>query len=104
MATAAAAPTTAPPLIRVIPRLAPRELHQAVWKACSEKRWYYGHQSVTENAGIPFWKMDLERSEAVKELWGHAKPICEKLSGGARLRPVRTYANGHTYGQGGQPH
>ncbi|OGA13914.1 MAG: hypothetical protein A3D95_11235 [Betaproteobacteria bacterium RIFCSPHIGHO2_12_FULL_69_13] len=93
----------AAPLIRVIPRLAPPELHKAVWEACTQKRWYFGNQSVTADAGIPFWKMDLDGDAAVGRLWTHAKQACEKAAGRA-LRVVRQYANGHTYGLGGRPH
>jgi hypothetical protein len=92
------------PLLRIVAGLAPAELHAAVWKACMEKRWYFGNTSTEEeNAGIPFWKMDLEDDPAVTRLWRHAGPACEKLTG-TRLRVARQYANGHTYGLGGQPH
>lgn len=95
--------TAGRPLIRVIPRLAPRELHEAVWQACMQKRWYFGNQSVDENPGLPFWKMDLDGDPAVTRLWQHAKAGCEKVAGRA-LRVARQCANGHTYGLGGQPH
>lgn len=93
----------AKPLIRVIPKLAPPELHKAVWRSCMQKRWYFGNQSVTEDAGIPFWKMDLDGDPAVTRLWQHSQAGCEKAAGRS-LRVVRQYANGHTYGLGGRPH
>jgi hypothetical protein len=73
-----------------------------VWKAVHEKRWYFGNQS-NERGAIPFWKMDLDDSAPVTRLWEHARAQCEKLAG-KPLRVVRQYANGHTFGQGGQPH
>jgi hypothetical protein len=93
------------PFLRVIPDLAPKDLHTAVWKACTEKRWYFGHVSITEGGqpGIPFWKMDLEDDAAVSRLWERSKAACEKATG-RRLGVARQYANGHTYGLGGQPH
>lgn len=91
------------PFLRVIQRLAPPELHKAVWQACLQKRWYFGNQSVTGEAGLPFWKMDLDDDEAVARLWEHSRAGCEKLAG-RPLRVVRQYANGHTYGLGGRPH
>jgi len=79
------------------------ELHQEVWKALQAKRWYFGNESNAGQAAIPFWKMDLESCAPVTKLWELAKPHCEKQAGRS-LRVVRQYANGHTYGQGGQPH
>ena len=96
-------PRAEKPLIRVIQRLAPPELRDEVWRACMEKRWYYGNQSATDQGGIPFWKMDLDGDPAVARLWEHARPHCEKAAE-RPLRVVRQYANGHTYGLGGQPH
>jgi hypothetical protein len=93
----------APSLIRVIQKLAPPELHTAVWNACMEKRWYFGNQSVTATPGLPFWKMDLDGDAAITALWNRAKAPCEKITG-QKLAVARQYANGHTYGQGGQPH
>jgi hypothetical protein len=91
------------PFLRIIPRLAPKELQEAVWKACMEKRWYFGNQSVDGVAGLPFWKMDLDGDDAVSKLWQLSKDGCEKATG-RKLRVARQYANGHTYGLGGQPH
>ena len=87
----------------MIQSLAPQALHREVWQATQTKHWYFGNESVAGKAGIPFWKMDLDESAPVTRLWEHAKPHCEKQAGQA-LRVVRQYANGHTYGQGGQPH
>src|SRR6185436_19669490 len=46
---------------------------------------------------------DLEDCAPATRLWEHAKPHCEKITG-SKLRVARQYANGHTFGQGGQPH
>lgn len=91
-------------LFRIIEKLAPGDLHQAVWTACMEKRWYFGNQSNTGDDGaLPFWKMDLDGVPAVDQLWQHSRAACEAIAGHP-LRIVRVYANGHTYGLGGQPH
>ena len=47
--------------------------------------------------------MDLAENPAVDALWEHAKTQCNDLAG-AELKVIRQYANGHTYGLGGQPH
>ena len=74
-----------------------------MWKASQAKSWYFGNQSNTGQAAVPFWKMDLDDCAPVTQLWEHAKPHCEQKAGRS-LKVVRQYANGHTYGQGGQPH
>ena len=91
------------PVIHYLANLAPAELQREVWDAVQAHRWYFGNQSLTEQAAVPFWKMDLEDCAAVTRLWEHARPHCEKLAVPG-LRVVRQYANGHTYGQGGRPH
>jgi Rps23 Pro-64 3,4-dihydroxylase Tpa1-like proline 4-hydroxylase len=63
--------------------------------------WIFGHGSGA--GGIAFWKMHLEGVEAVDQLWEQSREQCEKLVG-KPLKVIRQYANGHTYGQGGQPH
>ena len=93
----------AAPLIRIIRKLAPPDLHAGVWQACMAKRWYFGNQSVIGAPGLPFWKLDLDGERAVTALWELAQPACEKITGG-KLAVARQYANGHTYGLGGQPH
>jgi SM-20-related protein len=89
-------------IIQYLPELAPEPLRRDLWEACIEKRWYFGNVSVGGTA-VPFWKMDLDDCAAATRVWEHAKARCEQLSGFA-LKVVRQYANGHTYGQGGQPH
>jgi SM-20-related protein len=89
-------------IIQYVPDVAPEELRRALWEACLEKRWYFGNLS-NEQGAIPFWKMDLDACEAATHVWEHARSRCEALAG-MPLRVVRQYANGHTYGQGGQPH
>jgi hypothetical protein len=93
----------APPLFHVIQDFATPALHAEVWQACMAKRWYYGNQSEGGRRAIPFWKMDLDGVEPVQRLWQGARAGCERLAGRA-LRVARAYANGHTYGLGGQPH
>ena len=74
----------------------------AVWATCTSSNWAFGHSSV--NADDPqFWKMELDGSAAVSTIWHVAQPLCERIA----LRPlqvIRQYANGHTYGLGGQIH
>lgn len=94
-------PIAALPL--VIDALVPAELHQAAWAACSAKRWYFGNQSDVQSAGVPFWKMDLDGEAVFDRIWAGEQARCEAAAG-RRLRVVRQYANGHTFGLGGQPH
>jgi SM-20-related protein len=89
-------------IIQYLPQLAPPELHRQIWEACQAKQWYFGNQSATE-AAVPFWKMDLEQVAPVVRLWEHVRPQCEKVAG-LRLKVIRQYANGHTFGQGGRAH
>lgn len=90
------------PLLKVIEDLAPAPLHSAAWEVCSGKRWYFGHGSH-DSDWSRFWKMDLDGESPFNAIWEHIRPRCEALAG-APLRVVRQYANGHTYGLGGQPH
>ncbi len=91
------------PLLHVIQSVATPQLHQEVWAAVQSAGWLFGHGSNAGQAAVPFWKMELEKCAPVTQLWEQAQPYCEKQAGRA-LRVVRQYANGHTYGQGGQPH
>jgi hypothetical protein len=89
--------------LRLIPALAPPELHEAVWRETGlGTSWTFGHGSGTQ-PGPPFWKMDLDHSPAATRLWEHARPLCEEHVG-RELRVLRQYANGHTFGQGGRLH
>jgi SM-20-related protein len=90
------------PLIEILEDLAPAPLHAAAWAACSGKGWYFGHGSNT-GGWSRFWKMDLDGDAAFNAIWEHVQPRCEALAG-APLRVIRQYANGHTYGLGGEPH
>ncbi len=91
------------PNIFLLDDLASEALQAAVWQACSTANWQFGHGSTPEAAGIPFWYMSLDHNVPVSELWTLAQPQCEELVG-HKLEVVRQYANGHTFGQGGQPH
>ena len=90
------------PVLEVIDGLVPAELHQAAWKVCSGKGWFFGHGS-NEGDGSRFWKMDLDGDATFNAIWEASRPRCEALAGGP-LRVIRQYANGHTYGLGGKPH
>lgn len=90
-------------VMQVIEQLAPPDLHRAVCEACMQPRWYFGNRSTDAQSSRPFWKMDMDGVEAVDALLVHAKPTLEKLAS-AKLRVIRQYANGHTYGLGGRPH
>ena len=78
------------------------ELQAAVWDVCQSARWQFGHQST--NPDDPqFWKMELGGDAAIDALWHAAQPVCEQLAG-QPLAVIRQYANGHTFGLGGQLH
>jgi len=89
-------------IIQRLDDLVPEALRAGAWEVCTRKRWYFGNQSV--GLGEPgFWKMDLEDDPAVDAVWRAGKARCEGLVGG-ELQVLRQYANGHTYGLGGQAH
>lgn len=88
--------------IHLLEDVLPPDLLQAVWQVCCAKHWYFGNFSVTSSEP-GFWKMDLDGVHDIDRLWAHLKPRCEALAGHA-LQVVRQYANGHTYGLGGQIH
>jgi hypothetical protein len=89
-------------LVEVIEDLASTDLFRQACEVCQGKTWYFGNRSNDEH-DIPFWKMDLDGVAAFDEIWQAAQPACEALAG-CKLRVIRQYANGHTYGLGGQPH
>ena len=103
MTTNAASTTVASPLLEMRDAFAPPALCAAVWHSCTAQRWYFGNQSDATQGGLPFWKMDLDGVPALDALWQFARPLCESAAGHP-LRVVRQYANGHTYGLGGQAH
>ncbi len=88
-------------LLKVIDDFAPAALFGEAGNLSSTKGWYFGHDSSDEEL-THFWKMDLEGIEPFDSIWTAAKDQCERLVG-MPLRVVRQYANGHTYGLGGQP-
>ena len=90
------------PVLEIIDDLVSAELSAAAWDVCAGKGWYFGHGSHAEDWSR-FWKMDLDGDAVITAIWEQARPCCEALAG-APLRVVRQYANGHTYGLGGQPH
>lgn len=89
-------------LIEIIDDLASEALFTEACGTCAGKGWYFGNRS-NDAHDLPFWKMDLEGVPAFDAIWQAARPLCEELAG-RKLRVVRQYANGHTYGLGGQPH
>jgi SM-20-related protein len=93
------------PVLEILENFAPADLHAEAWTACTGKGWYFGHGSndSRDESEPRFWKMDLEDQPAFGALWEHVRARCEELAG-APLRVMRVYANGHTYGLGGQPH
>lgn len=95
-------PTTITPVLEVLEEIVPKELHEAAWQAVQQPRWFFGHGSNT-GGWSRFWKMDLEDEAAYRQIWELARPRCEQLAGG-RLDVIRVYANGHTYGLGGEAH
>ncbi len=90
------------PLLEVIEGLAPAALFEEACKLSSAKGWYYGHASNAGDGGR-FWKMDLDGIAVFDAIWKTARERCEAMAGGP-LQVLRQYANGHTYGLGGQPH
>jgi SM-20-related protein len=90
-------------VFHILDGIAPMDLHRAVWDACMQPTWMFGNRSTEGESGRPFWKMELGGVEAIDRLFAHVRPACERLAG-TKLRVVRQYANGHTYGLGGQPH
>ena len=90
------------PMLAVLPSLLPVELQGEIWARCQRPAWLFGNVSVAGRA-LPFWKMDLDGEPVLEAAWRHAQPICEGLTQ-RPLQVLRVYANGHTFGQGGQPH
>ena len=97
-----ACPEDQEPIIEVIDDLAPAPLHAAAWATCMGSAWRFGHGS-RDGGSARFWRMELENDSAFDEIWRRAQPRCEALAG-IPLKVVSQYANGHTYGLGGDPH
>ncbi len=87
----------------VIDDLVPSHIHKELWAACQSPNWYFGYLPGGTDNSDPFWRMDLDTNEAAHLLWQHAKPKCEELLG-KPLSVLRQYANGHTFGLGGEIH
>src|SRR6185295_1328016 len=92
----------AEPVFEVIDDLAPAELFAQATAVCTGNGWYFGHGSHGAD-DLPFWKMDLNGEAAFDAIWQRVRERCEALAG-SKLRVIRQYANGHTYGLGGKPH
>jgi hypothetical protein len=91
------------PVLAVLDSFAPAPLHAQLWQVFTGAGWQYGNQTDPQSPGQPFWKMELHGNPAVDALWQLKKADCEQRVG-HELRVARQYANGHTFGQGGQPH
>lgn len=89
-------------LIEIIEDLVGKNLFDRACAVCQGATWFFGNRSNDEH-DLPFWKMDLDGDAAFDEIWRKVQPQCEALVG-CKLRVIRQYANGHTYGLGGQPH
>ena len=90
------------PMLTQIPSLLSAHLQQGIWALCQRPALLFGNVSMLGRS-LPFWKMDLDGEPLLESAWLHAQPICEGLCQ-RPLEIVRVYANGHTFGQGGQAH
>lgn len=90
------------PLLEVIDALAPQDLFAQACQLGAATGWYFGHGSKAHDTGR-FWKMNLDGIGVFDAIWLQAQQRCEQLAG-APLKVIRQYANGHTYGLGGQIH
>jgi SM-20-related protein len=89
-------------IIQILDGSVPSELRAGAWEAVSAKRWYFGNQSLSPSEPS-FWKMDLDEEPAITAVYASIRARCEELAKGP-LVVLRQYANGHTYGLGGQAH
>ena len=89
-------------IIEILEDVVPVQLQAAAWATCMGTGWRFGHGS-REGGSSRFWKIDLENDSAFNEIWRRTQPRCEALAG-APLRVLSQYANGHTFGLGGDPH
>ncbi len=89
--------------VEVIDDIVPEHIRKDLWEVCQSPNWYFGYLPGGTDNSEPFWRMDLEDNEVVNTFWYHAKPKCEELVGKS-LTVLRQYANGHTFGLGGQTH
>lgn len=90
------------PVLQIINDLVPEEVRADAWAYLMSGQWRFGSGS-TSTAAQRFWHMDLNGVEVFDEIWELAQPMCEQVAG-RKLRVIRQYANGHTYGLGGGVH
>jgi len=90
-------------LVAMLNDLLEAELHQQLWQQCQAANWRFGHNSTGSQGIQEFWKMDLDENDTCNQAWQAARPKCENLIN-QPLTVIRQYANGHTYGLGGQTH
>ena len=99
------------PLIAVFDNICSPALHRAVCKVFkSPSVWTWGHTSSgageLSEADSLFWKCNqssLEEEEAIRHLSAIVLDLCSHATG-KPLLIQRVYANGHTFGQGGNIH
>jgi SM-20-related protein len=89
-------------MIEIFENVAPPTLAAAAWATCMGSSWRFGHGSI-EGGNARFWRMELSGDAAFTAIWESVRPRCEALAG-FPLRVAQQYANGHTYGQGGNAH
>ncbi len=91
--------------ITVLNDLSTEQQRAEIWQYCMTDNWQFGHGSFDDRGAnnIDFWKMEMDDVASVDQFWLSVKPKCDELASGD-LTVIRQYANGHTYGQGGQPH
>lgn len=88
-----------PSNIRVFRNVFSQEHCESIDVFLDRPQWRYGHISDVQNTP-PFWMMHLGRDKLFTETL--IQPICEAT--GDDLKVLSVYANGQTYGLGGQPH
>ncbi len=88
---------------QIIDNCVSAEVHKNLWSACQSPNWYFGYLPNGTDNSAQFWRMDLKGNKAASVFWNDVRPKCEELVG-KPLEVIRQYANGHTYGLGGQPH
>lgn len=92
---------TVPISVLKLPALLSDEQFAIASAIVNQPRWYFGHRSNAHSA--PFWRMDLDAENRTTQLFESLRPTCEQAIG-EPLIVLRQYANGHTYGQGGEIH
>ena len=90
-------------LIAAINHLVDDALFQSAIEELKAPRWQFGHHSGGDGGVQSFWKMELDDNPVFDEIWTASREKCEALIN-RPLKVIRQYANGHTFGNGGQAH